>query len=161
MKFEITEEQSFIKDISRDLVTQLAPEELDLFDELAQEYFENPKPPESLSTSIKDNPLGFGLGETIVATTPAITAVVSTIIQFLATEFVKTARDETSEMIKKKVKILFDSAGAKKGEVSPLSDDQLEHVKKLARKQAIQFGMNAKQAENMANALAGRLALSK
>ena len=154
---ETTEGREFIKEISLDVVTQVAPEELDLFDELVQEYFEDPSPPD-LSATVSDDPLGFGLAETLVAVTPAATALVSVVLSYLLTEVIKATQEEGAAVLKRKIKKLFNPDSQ---EASPLTQPQLEQIKKLARKQAIQFGLNSKQAEQMAAALIGSLALVK
>ncbi len=154
---ETTEGHKFIEEISRGIITQVAPEESDLFDELLQEYFDHPQPPTPL-TSASDDPLGFGLAETLVAVTPAAAAMVSAVLSYLLTEAIKAAQEESATAVKKKIKALFNSEDEAP---SPLTEEQLEQVKKLARKQAIQFGLNAKQAEKMANALIGSLALAQ
>lgn len=68
---ETTEGRKFVQEISKSLVIQIAPEELDLFDELVEEYFQDPTPP-NVSSSTPDDPLGFGSAETLVAITPAM-----------------------------------------------------------------------------------------
>jgi hypothetical protein len=61
--------------ISRSVIEQVAPEELSLFADLAQEYLGDPRPPD-LSSRRRDNPLASGLGGFEAAATPAVTAMV-------------------------------------------------------------------------------------
>ncbi len=42
---ETTEGRKFIQEISRGIVGEVAPEEMDMFDELVMEYFQDPTPP--------------------------------------------------------------------------------------------------------------------
>lgn len=160
------EGRKLIQELSKDIVAETAPEEMDLFDELVMEYFNNPAPPD-LSAKPKDDPLGFGLNEVLIAVTPAAAAMVNEVLKHLMTESIGAVKDESSDMVKKKVKKLFnpekkDDQPTKKddGEVRPLNKEQLEQVKKLARKQAIKFGIGPDKAEKMANALVGSLVLS-
>lgn len=155
---ETTEGRKFIEEISQGLVTQVAPEELELFDELMEEYFRDPTPPD-LSTTTKDDPLGFGLAETLVAVTPAAASVVSVVLTYLLTEVIRATQEEAATALKNKIKAFFNPEQDESGPT--LTEAQLEQVKKLARKQAVQFGLNAKQAEKMSNALVGSLALAK
>jgi len=160
---ETAEGRKVIQGISRDIVDQFAPEELELFDDLVQEYFQDPRPPDS-SSEPKDDPLGFGLSETLIAVTPAAMAMVSGVLNYLTTDIVKVAQEEITEAVKEKIKALFNSSKENsdqklKNEIPPLTIEQLEQVKKLARKQAIQFGIKPEQAEKMSNALIGLLAL--
>lgn len=155
------EERAVIEEISKDLITQLAPEEIDLFGELAQDYFNDPAPP--TSSKHRDDPLGFGGSDLIVAATPVAMAMVSAMITFVTTEALKSAKDESADLIKKRVKGLFKkfSATSEPAAAPTLTKDQLEQVKKLALKQAADFGMDAATAEKMSNALIGSLAIGK
>jgi len=161
------EGRKLIQEISKGIVIEVAPEEMDLFDELVMEYFQDPTPPD-LSAKPKDDPLGFGLGEVLVAATPAVAAMVNAVLNHLMTESLNAAKEESAEVVKKNIKMLFnpqkkDEKPAKKDdkEVRPLNKEQLEQVKKLAWKQAIKFGIGSEKAEKMANALIGSLALAK
>src|SRR4051812_7590548 len=137
---ETTEGREFIQEISKSIVIQVAPEEVELFDDLVMEYFENPTPPD-LSASATDDPLGFGLSETLVAVTPAAVAIVSAVLSHLMTESVKAAQEESAEVIKKKIKALFspekkdEGSAQKEGKDLPqLTKEQMEQVRKLAHK---------------------------
>jgi len=161
-----SEGRKLIEEISKDIVVEVAPEEIDLFDELLMEYFQDPAPPD-LSTKPKDAPLGFGLGEVLIAVTPAVAAMVDAVLNYLVSETIKAAQGESAALIKRKVSGLFnperkDETTSKPGrdDVVPLTREQLEQVKKLARKQAIKFGIGPDKAEKMATALIGSLALS-
>jgi hypothetical protein len=161
------EGRKLVQEISKDIVVEIAPEEMDLFDELIMEYFQDPTPP-NLSAKPKDDPLGFGLGEVLIAATPAVAAMVDVVLNYLINESIKAAQGESAEFIKRKIKGLFnpekkEEKTSKTGQddVEPLTKEQLEQVKKLARKQAIKFGIGSDKAEKMANALIGSLALTK
>ena len=67
--------QDFIKALTKKVVTKVAAEELPLFDELVQEYLDDPTPP-NFDTITNDDPLGIGLGEFVVAVTPAVMAAI-------------------------------------------------------------------------------------
>jgi len=160
-----SEGHKLIQEISKGIVMEVAPEEMDLFDELVMEYFQDPTPPD-LTAKPKDDPLGFGLGEVLIAATPAVAAMVDVVLNYLMNEIVKVAQGESAELIKRKIKDLFNPKKEEKidksdeDDVVPLTKEQLEQVKKLARKQAIKFGIGPDKAEKMANALIGLLALS-
>jgi len=163
---ETTEGRKFIQEVSKSIVVQIAPEELDLFDDLVSEYLQDPTPPD-LTTGAKDDPLGFGLAETLVAITPAAMAIVNIVLNHLMTESVKAAQEESAEVIKKKIKALFNpekkddrSANKLETDLPPLTKEQLEQVRKLARKQAIAFGIAPAKASQMVDALVGSLALA-
>ena len=163
---ETTEGRKLVQEISRGIVDQIAPEELDLFDDLVLEYLQNPAPP-NLSPKQKDDPLGFGLSETLVAVSPAAAAMVSAALNYLMTEVIKATQDESADLIKKKIKALFNPekediapAHKKSKDISPLTKEQLEQVRKLAIKQAIVFKIAPDKAQKMADSLIGSLALA-
>ena len=158
---ETAESAELIQEISMNIVSEVAPEELELFDELMQEYFSNPNPP-AQQRSESDDTLGFGLSEFVVAATPAAAAMASAVLSYLVTEVIKAGKDEGAGLIKKKIKALFNRGGQEeKAGPPPLTKEQLEQVNLLAGKQALAFGMEANLSEQMANALIGSLALAE
>jgi hypothetical protein len=146
------EARELIAEVSRNIVAGVAAEELELFDELAQDFFEHPQPTGS-STSA-DDPLGFGL-ETLAAVTPAALAMVQVVVVYLASEVIKAARDETAKAVTSRVR----SHLSGKKPVS-LSVEQLKHVRELSRQQALKFGMSKEAAESMSQALVGSLVIA-
>ena len=155
---ESAEGRKLIRELSKEIVIEIAPEEMDLFDELVEEYFEDPSPPKPSSPQ-RDDPLGFGIEESLVAATPAAAAVVSVVINYLLSEFLKVAESERTEQVKRRIKDLFGSKKREKVAADPLTKEQLEEIRKLARKQAIVSGMKPEKADQMANALIGSLVL--
>lgn len=157
MKTPYAVTKSLTLEISKELASSFAPEEIDLFDEIAAVYFVksddlqlNDKRPDSL--------LGFGTGETIIALTPAILAAVDTVLNYIGLEIIKIGKDETVDMLKGKLKNLFVDS-EKKNAIEPLSHTQLELIKSLAQKKASEFGMKPKKAKHLAEALVGVIAL--
>ena len=155
---ESSEGHKLIKELAKDIVVEVAPEEMDLFDELVMDYFEDPTPPDQ-TRSEKDDPLGFGIEETLIAVTPAATAVANIVVNYLLTELIKVIDSERTEVVKAKLKALFGSKSKDKAKPTPLTKEQLEIVRKLALTQAIKFGIGPEKAERMADALIGSLAL--
>ena len=159
MWLETPDGRVYVERISKEIVSDIAPEELDLFDELIDEYYDNPAPPD-LSSAKGDDPLGFGVSAALMAAvTPAAAAMVSAVLAYVLKEVVKAVQEESADAIKKQIRSLFHLE--KKGDgPEPLTQDQLEAVKKIARREAKKFGMEPDQARNMANALVGCLALA-
>ena len=147
----------FVQELSKELVGQFAPEELDVFDELYHEYRERPAPPQAEPGT--DDPLGSGLGEIIVAVTPAASAMVTAVVSFVLNEVLKASQDEASEKIKTRVKAVFNPTPAEKEKVPPLSQEQLDQVRRLAAKRGVDFGLPPEQARQMSLALIGSLSL--
>ena len=72
------EGRQLIENLSRQVVDETAPEELDMFDELLADYYANPQPP-ATQTQADDDPLAFGVAEAFIAVTPVAAAIVSSI----------------------------------------------------------------------------------
>ncbi|HLO32193.1 MAG TPA: hypothetical protein VK249_23795 [Anaerolineales bacterium] len=155
MWIQTPEGDEFVRDLSKQLVEQFAPEELEMFDELYREYQEHPTPEDFQQGS--DAPLGSGLGEFIVSVTPAASAMVTAVVSFVLSEVLKAAQNESSERIKAQVKLLFNPKAPQKA--APLTHEQLEKVQKLAAKRAIDFGLSPQQAKQMSLALIGSLSI--
>ena len=154
---ETPEGRTFITDITKTIVSQVAPEELDFFDELLQEYFRNPQlvPPAASS----DDPLGFGVGEVIAAVTPATAKMIEAVLEALAITVFKVTMEEGFELTIARARKLFPRMVGKTESPAPLTQAQLVHVTNLARQQALMCGIEASVAEKMVTALAGSLAL--
>ena len=88
---------------------------------------------------------------------------VSTVSNYLISEASELIKSESAEKIKENIKAIFNPEtkdGEDKEAAQPLTKDQLETIKKLARSQAKKFGMESKQANKMAEALIGALVLA-
>lgn len=155
MSMQTPEENEFVRELSKELVVQFAPEELDMFDELYDEYQKHPEPPAAGRSS--DDALGSGLGEVLVAVTPAASAMATAVLSFVVSEFLKASKDEASDKITAKVKALFNPKSPEKA--APLSAEQLEKVQKVAARRAMDFGLPPEQAKQMSLALIGSLSL--
>ncbi len=156
---ESLEAKKLIREFSRETVLQLAPEEGDFFEELMEEYFENPKA-HTQPQGVEDDPLGSGLADSMIVITPVIASMSQAVLDYIMTEIIKASKEEGAASIKNTIHALFNPQKAKEGS-APLTREQLKVIKKKARDQARQFGLNNEKAEKMVNALIGSLALSK
>lgn len=149
------EGDQFAQELSRQLVSEFAPEELEMFDELYTDY---KKHPTGLSAERgTDDALGSGLGELVVAVTPAASAMVTAVLSFVVSEVLKASQEEAGEKIKAKVRAVFNPKTPPKA--APLSPEQLDEVRKLAAKRAVDFGLSPEKAKQMALALVGSLSI--
>ena len=147
--------QELIGEISKELVTQIAPEELDMFDELLQDHFADPTVP-----AASDDALGFG-GEMIVAMTPVIAGIMGVVVQFLLDEVIKAVKQESSNLIAQKVRAILNLSTEKKDESLKLTKVQLAKAEEIVRTEAIRRGMAIKDASELGLIVAGRMSLSK
>jgi hypothetical protein len=155
MWIQTPEGDEVVRDLSKQLVEQFAPEELEMFDELYNDYQKHPNPPAVAPGA--DDPLGSGLGELIVAVTPAASAMATAVVSFVLSEVLKAAQEESSEKIKARVKALFNPKVKEKA--AALTPEQLDKVQKLAAKRAMDFGLSPEKAKQMSLALIGSLSI--
>jgi hypothetical protein len=167
---DTAEGRSFIQTVSQEVVGEIAPEELDLFDGLIQDYFKDPTPPD-LSPKVKDEPLGFGLEGVLIAVTPAAAAALKAVLDYLLGPTVQGIMKEGSAAIVKRVKEFLNSpeeksaSSAKPGKVEKatppdFSKEHLVTVNKIARSEAKKFGLSDSEADRLADVLVARLALA-
>ncbi len=136
------------------VVTEVAPEEAEFFDELAAKVYAQP------ATDRKDKNdevLTFGLEGLVTSLSPAAIAMVSAVLPFIVKEILLPGlKDAGSEEVKKWLLALF--RRGKPDEVPALTGAQLRRVQERARAEAIAFGVDQTTAERMAKALVGTLA---
>jgi hypothetical protein len=146
------ESRQVVTEVSRELVAEVAPEELEVVDELLADYYANPTVHES-----QDNPLGFGT-DFLAASTPVIAMALQTLFSFILNEVWVSAQRESAVLIAEKMKSLFNP---KKAEPAlGLTREQLEKAKQLVKKEAIRGGMNPKKAEDLALKVVARISLT-
>lgn len=147
------ENPEIVTQLAKIVVEQTAQDELDLFNILAEEYLQDPTPPD-LSQQQSDKPMASGVQELFVSLTPAAMAMVSGILTAFLTQLLTALRDEGVEILKDKIVAWL------KGEDSsppPLTEDQLKVVYAAALEQAKRFGASDNKAKLMAQSLLGSL----
>lgn len=147
------ESKQVVTEVSRELVAEIAPEELGLVDELLDDYYANPTVHET-----KDDPLGFG-SEFLAASTPVIAMALQTLFNFILNEVWVSAQKESAVLIAQKMKALFNPTKEKVEPVLGLTREQLEKAKQLIKKEAVRGGMKPKKAEDLALKIVARIAL--
>lgn len=177
------EGRKYIDEISKLVVGEVALEELDLFDELCEEYHTNPMPLET-STSGSDDPLAFGVEGVFIALTPIIMATTTSVVEYLLGQAADSVKQEGSARIKQWIKRAINPENSEKKPnqseenqrreqekaiktetkekttPSVLTKEQLKMVRKIARRQAESYGLDSELANKMADALIGKLALA-
>ena len=159
---ETAEGRAYVEEVSRCVVDEVAPEELDLFGDLMAEYFADPTPPAAGDVQ-RDDALGFGLGEALIAVTPAAAAMVTAVLAHVLAEAGDALKEESGNRVKDAIKRLFNpekEEAEKRPRPQPLSTDQMKQVRRIARREAIKFGLDPDVASKMATALIGALALA-
>ncbi len=160
---DLTRDQ-LIRDIARDVVGQIAPQELPLFRATSEAYFKNPR--EVLEgKKPRDETLGFGLETAVAFLTPVVLAVATEVVKFVAERIKESLKEEgagiVTELIKKMFK-RFRSTGEERGKapaLAPLSPEQLAQVRQRAIEKACQLNLPEVQARLLADAIVGSLAV--
>lgn len=227
---QTAEGRQFIEDVSRQIVQQVDADEIEFFDDLAAEHYQDPNP-----LAEKDTELGAGFEALVAAVTPAAIAAVTAVTIHLVNEVSSSFQEASGPFIRERIKRLFsqgkktekgekagtedkpqaDEANAKEtqsaaamgeqiegalplpdrqkeetgkaasdleGEPSseasqmadaatdstppaaeetlpPLTQEQLEFLKKVARREARRYGLDTETARNLANAMIAAFAL--
>jgi hypothetical protein len=150
-----------VSEVSRQLVQEIAPEEILIFRAVSEAYMKDPSKVESQGG--KDEMLGFGVGEAVVYLTPYILATTGAVVQFLVVEVQKALKTESSGFISDVVKKMFKLVhkdGQPKQEGSAevvLTPEQLARVREIAFEQARQLKVSETKAGLLADSLVGRL----
>ena len=148
------ESKEIVKELSKELIADIAPEEIELVDDLLNDYYANPNMHRS-----KDNPLGFG-SEILVASTPVVAMALQAFFNFLLTTVWVSVQKEGAAVIAQKVKNLINPAPHKTEPALGLNQEQLNTAKQLIKKEAMRGGMTPKKAEDLALKIVARIALT-
>ena len=150
-----------VADVARDLVSQIAPQEMPLFRANSEAYFKDP------AKALKDQKseeemLGFGTGEAMSFFTPVALAVSVEVVKFVTEEVKKSLKTESSGVISDLVKSLFKKYRSgqeieEKPTTAPLTVEQLQEVHKAAFTKARQLKLSESRAKQLADVLIGDL----
>lgn len=157
-------ERELVADLSRDVVMEIAPQELPTFRAMSRAYTRDPAALRQVrqQRAGKEEPLAFGASEAVVLLTPVVLEVMGNVVAFLASELMSSSSEESPSMVGARVRRLFKrfhGEGADEG-VTPLTRKQLEQVRALALEQACRFELPADEAGKLADALVGKLVVS-
>jgi hypothetical protein len=151
--------KQLVGDLSRDLVTQVAPQELPLFRANSEVFFRNPDEL-AVNRKAKDDMLGFGDGGIIVLITPVVLMVTQQVVLFVIEQVKKSAQEQGSALIDESVKKMFKKFRPVDGKKpNPLTAEQLAQVRKVALKKAQELKLSDERARLLADALVGSLAI--
>jgi hypothetical protein len=151
-------EDGIVADVARDQVAWIAPQEEMIFGLISEAYFQDPD--ESLDRrGGKDEMLGFGVEAGVVLLTPVVLTVTREVIEFLASEAMKSVQTQSSGIISEFVKKMFKKFRREGEELPPpLTREQITHVRVLALEKGRQLQLSENQAGLLADSLAGSLA---
>lgn len=164
----------FVTDLSRQVVLDVAPREMPIFEATSAAYFKNPE--KTLKGGHhKEDMLGFGVAETVTMLTPIALKVTTVVVQYvyeLSREPIEgliqdKIEEETPNLlghlgrIFRKVFGIAEPAKVPALEKPPaLTQEQLRQVQELAFEQACQLKLSPDKATLLANSLVGQLAVA-
>ena len=149
-------ESNQVATIARDIIAQTAPQELPLFRAHSAAYFKNPD--KALQQQVeKDSLLGFGPGEIVVLLTPIVLKVVSEILKTFPEDVRSALIAEGVSLISGRAKEMFKQrqleARKEQSSPSPLTREQLLHVRTHAYNLFLQYRLPEPLANRLADAL--------
>ncbi|WP_377267964.1 hypothetical protein [Peterkaempfera sp. SMS 1(5)a] len=144
-----------VRDVVRGVVADSAPEELPLVDGLFQ--FDDATVVRRLSGSgRRRDPLGFGVGEVVALATPVVWLALNQV----AERVTDAALDGASRGVRGLLRRLLRRPAAPRT-VPPLTREQLAEVRRRVVETGRQRGLSEERATELADAVAGRLALAE
>ncbi|GHF42014.1 hypothetical protein GCM10010218_23880 [Streptomyces mashuensis] len=147
-----------VRDVVRDVVTHVAPEELPLVTALME--FDDETVVRRLTRGgPRREPLGFGLGEVATMVTPVIWLVVDEAGRQLAGAAVQSTAKGTRAVLRK---VLRKNNGHPADPVTlpPLTREQLAEIHRRVVESAVQRGVGRGRATSVADTVVARLALA-
>jgi hypothetical protein len=152
-----------IEEFAKQVLADVAPEELAIFDETAEEYHQDPRG--VLSASGRDESVGFGLD--IALLTPYVLALSGPVLAYLLKTVGDAAKKESQPLIADWVHRLFRRGhGDEKGDEKPepdepeaatLSAEEAAQVREVALARAHDLKLPDDQARLLADAIVGGL----
>jgi hypothetical protein len=151
-----------VEEFAKQVLADVAPEELAIFDETAQEYHEDPQG--VLSASGRDEAVGFGLD--IALLTPYVLAVSGPVLAYLLKTVSDAAKKESQPLIAEWVHRLFRRGhGDEKGEEktkadepeATISPEEAAQVREVALARAHDLKLPDEKARLLADAIVGGL----
>jgi len=145
------EKEAFASRLSYEVVQDVAPEELPLFEDIREEFLKNPDAFSEKDPGKREKMLGFG-GE---ALGPLITTVVLpliwSVVSYIGMAGIGSFKETMAKKVEKKVKETIE------GGEKPLSREKTGELKEYVMKNAVTLGLNEAQAALIADSVIGKL----
>jgi hypothetical protein len=151
---EPAEHRDLVRGLAENLVEQLEPDELAVFDETAEEYFADPQA--VLDPRRRDEAVGFGIDAELL--TPIVLAVAGPVVEYVAAVVVEATGEGIKPALVRMVRRLLrlgDAGDAPTPEPPQLTQEQIDHVRSIAYARACDVGLTEDRARLLADAVAG------
>ena len=154
-------DRDLVEELAKQVLAEIAPEELAVFEETAEEYHQDPQG--VLTATGRDEAVGFGLELALL--TPYVLAVAGSVLGYLVTTFSDAAKSEAKPAITDLVHRLFRRGdGGEKATHDPpdkaevnLTAEQAAQVRKVALARAHDLRLSDSNAHLLAEAIVGGL----
>lgn len=151
-------EREFTTELARLVLESSAPDELMVFDEVADEFFADQTA--ALNPRRRDESVGFGLELVLLA--PAALAICGEVVRFLADLLAETFKDEAKSVLGSYFRRIFVSGDQPAEAESPqsairLSDEQMQSVREAALREGRRLKLPEETAALLGNAIVGAL----
>jgi len=147
-------EKNISTSLARELIRNVAPQELPLFEAVSQAYWAKGANEVAKAQRSSEDTLGFGLGEIGGFLTPAALFVATSVVDFLKDSLSESLKDATDAAINGLIAKIFEKKAV-------LTRDQLSTIRELTLVKAKQLGLSNSQATLLADALIGSLAVGQ
>ena len=139
--------------LSYEIVKEMAPEELDLFDDIKEEFLENPDDFMKKDSGKKEKMLGFGsgVGEVFVAAT--ILPIIGGILAQISKKGIESLTDEGSKAVAEWIK------NKREGKKGQPSKEKLKEIRDYVCQNAYSAGLDKDRARILADSFIGKLTL--
>jgi hypothetical protein len=149
------EHRDLVQGLAAVVVEELEPDELAVFEETADEYFEDPQA--VLDPKRRDEAVGFGLDAELL--TPIVLAVAGPVVEYLTALVVEATGEGIKptlvRMLRRMLRIREVAAETPVPEPPLLTQQQVEHVRSIAYARACDVGLQEDRARLLADAVAG------
>ena len=153
----IPADYDLVGEVSRELVSRLAHEELPLFPAMLKTF--RSRPSVLGAGESRDEALGFGVDGVVTVITPVVLAVVLDVVKHLAGELGDSMVKDSWKATRVAVRRVFGrDRECAIGDVPMLSAPQLERVRRLAFAKARELNLSETRASLLADAIIGCLA---
>lgn len=149
------EEEELVSRLSYDIIKQLAPNEVDLFDDIMEEFLKDPEEFSKMDQKEREKMLGFiggGVGEQFISMT--VLPLVWGAIKSVGKEGLESLKKETSKAVTGKIE---ETIGGKE-DITP-SKDKIMDIREHAFNTAVSMGMNEDKAGVLADSYIGKLVM--
>jgi hypothetical protein len=153
-------EQALACELAQLILDRVAPDELVIFEETAEEYFQDPQA--VLDPKRREEAVGFGLDLALL--TPYVLAVATTVVGWLATTVAEAAREESKPMVASFIRRPFrrgDRRAHDSEPVQPLTIEQARRVRDVAYQRAKALGLVDGQAMLIADSVVGAIVVAE